>query len=253
MVLLAPKTNADPALCANYRILADHCYAAAKALWPSSVDANGQWVWPQGARWPIMDGDVPYKTKAPPPGQQAKPVDPNAHAWRKGNWQVEVSHFMDPGPQVAVMQNGVAVPIPSKNGPNGRPLYKGGDYGHASIYGLAYEHEQGTFGVNMCFEGILFTREGEPIGSSGPKTAEQMFGAVAQVSAPAPSYAPPPSAPGPVPMPAPPAPPVPSAAPPTVPAPQYQAAPPVAPPPPPSAPMPPVAAAGAGLPPFPGR
>lgn len=265
MTILAPKLNADPSQCPNYRILADHCYAAAKKMWPQSIDpASGQWVWPQGAKWPIMDGDVPYKAKAPPPGQPAKPVDPNAHSWRKGHWQIEASHFLDPGPRVCVMQNGQAVEIPAKT-VLGQQMYKSGDHGYVSLYAWAYERE--TFGINFGFEGVLFSKPGEQIGSSGgPKSAQQMFGTVApvgQMAAPpmaAPSTPPGiPAAPPMAPAPASPAPqyaPVapPPAAAPVAPAPTYAAAPPVAPAGgPPMPPMAPVAPSAPGLPPFPGR
>jgi hypothetical protein len=142
-----------------------------------------------------MDGDVPYKQKAPLPGQPAKPVDPNAHAWRKGNWQVEASHFLEPGPRVAILQNGQAVPIPSKV-VAGQTAYKSGDYAHVSIYALAYEHEQGTFGVNICFDGVMFTRPGDAIGNGGgPKSATEMFGSVATMAPPTAGAPMPPTAP----------------------------------------------------------
>lgn len=267
MVLLAPKLNADPTQCANYRILADHCYAAARKMWPSSIDpASGQWIWPQGAKWPIMDGDVPYKAKAPPPGQPAKAIDPNAYGWRKGHWQIEVSHFLDPGPRVCVMQNGQAVEIPAKN-VLGIQQYKSGDFAFTSLYAWAYERE--TFGVNFGFEGVLFSRPGEQIGSSGgPKSAAAMFGSVAPVGqmAPPTGPAPAPVAPTAAPTYTPPPGAVthasPAIAPPPSPAPQYAAAPPMAPAAPVGyapapvggPPMPPMAAPSApGLPPFPGR
>lgn len=220
IVGLWPKTNVDPAQCANYKYLAAHCMEAARKMWPGSVDAAGNWVWPQGAKWPIMDGDVPYKPKAPAPGQAAKPVDPNAYAWRKGHWQIEASHFLDPGPRVCVMQNGAAVEIPAET-VAGHRMYKGGDYGHISLHAYAYQNK--TFGVNFGFDGVLFTRPGDPIGSSGPKSTEQMFGSVASVASggamPPPAVSPPtvPAMP-PSPAPMPPAAPAAPGAPPSMPA-----------------------------------
>jgi hypothetical protein len=262
LTILAPKLHSDPSQCPNYRILAEHCYAAAKKMWPQSLDANGNWIWPNGAKWPIMDGDVPYKPKAPPPGQPAKAVDPNAHAWRKGNWQIEASHALDPGPRVCVMQNGQVTEIPAKI-VLGQQMYKSGDYAYISLYAWAYEQE--TFGVNFGFDGVLFSKEGEQIGSSGgPRSAAQMFGSVApvgQMMAPAHGAAgPAPTMPAPVappPAPAPVAPAAPMAAP-VAPAsaPQYAAAPPVAPVAPAApqyAPPPAMPGAPAGLPPIPGR
>jgi hypothetical protein len=210
-----------------------------------------------------MDGDVPYKPKAPPPGQPAKVVDPNAYGWRKGHWQIEVSHYLDPGPRVCVMQNGQAVEIPAKT-VLGQQMYKSGDYGYISLYAWAYERE--TFGINFGFEGVLFSRPGEQIGSSGgPKSAAAMFGSVAPVGQMAPPAGPV-AAPGPAPAPAPAAAPVYApppgavAPPPPSPAPTYSqgyvppgpnagavaSAPAGGPPMPPPAPS-------AGLPPFPGR
>lgn len=266
MVLLAPKLHPDPAQCPNYRILLDHCYEAGRKMWPASVDASGQWVWPNGAKWPIMDGDVPYKPKAAAPGQPAKPVDPNAHAWRKGSWQVEVSHFLDPGPRVAVLQNGQTVEIPAQV-VAGHSMYKSGDYCHVSLHAWAYERE--TFGVNFGFEGVCFTRPGEAIGSSGPKSAAVMFGGIAPMapptSHPAPTGAAPrppgpptgyaapaaPAAPAPQPQYAAPAPAL-AAAPAYAPSPGYAPPPGVPGLPPLPAPPPAAPALPGGLPPFPG-
>lgn len=224
-VVLVPKLNPDPAKCANYAMLAAHCMEAAAKAWPGVG-------WPQGGRWPIQDGDVPYKAKAATPGQPVKPVDPNAYAWRRGNWVIEISYNLEPGPRVALLQNGQAVEIPAKT-INGQMLYKSGDYGIVSLHAYTYANE--TFGANFGFEGVMFTRPGEAIGSSGPRSAEQMFGDVAGKVAP-PALAPPASG----------APPVAPAAPPQMPAPPAPLAPPAAAPP-----AAPAAVAAPGLPPFP--
>lgn len=193
-VVLFPKLHSDPTQCPNYKFLAAHCMEAAGKAWPGAG-------WPQGGKWPIQDGDVPYVAK-PKPGVTPKTPEQIAasNAWRKGNWIVEVSHNLDPGPRVAVLQNGQAVEIPAKI-VAGVPMYKSGDYGFVSIHAYTYQNE--TFGANFGFEGVMFTRAGEAIGSAGPRTAEQMFGEVATMAAPPAGYAPAaPSAP-----PAPPAPP----------------------------------------------
>lgn len=253
-VILVPKLNPDPTLCGNYAKLAGLCMEAATKAWGS---------FPQGGKWPIQDGDVPHVSK-PKPG--VVPLTPEQaaakNAWRKGNWVIEVSTNLEPGPRVCVMANGVAQEIPAKI-IAGVQQYKSGDYGYVSLN--AYTFHNQTFGVNFGYEGVLYTRPGEAIGSSGPRSASQMFGGVAGTvtapmptvgagpasSAPAPGYAPPPAAPMPQMQgyaPPPPAAPMPPQvqAPPMAPAaPQYS--------PPPMPPAAPVAAGTPGLPPLPGR
>lgn len=241
---LFPKLSADPSTCANYMFLYGLAVEAARLMWPGSVDAAGNWVWPQGAIFPVKDGDVPYVPK-PKPGQPAMSPEEIAkkNAWRKGYWVVEATHILDPGPRIAVVQNGQLVEIPSQT-VNGVQMYKSGDWGIANLHTYAYQNEQ--FGVNFGFEGFCFTRAGEAIGSSGPRSAAQMFGSVAGTAAPAapamPGAGAAPAAPPPV-APAAPAP----AAPPMLPA----AAPSIAPAAPPA--MPPMPAAPAGMPPLPQR
>jgi hypothetical protein len=237
-VLLIPKLNADATKCPNYAILAAHCMEAATKAWGN---------FPQGGKWPIQDGDQPHQPK-PKPGKA--PLTPEQVAernkWRVGNWIVEVANYLDPGPRVCVLQNGQTVEIPAKV-VNGTALYKSGDYGYVSLN--AYSFSNKTFGVNFGFEGVMFTRPGEAIGSSGPRSAAQMFGSVAGMAPAIPSNA---GAPAPAPV----APPQVNYAPPAMPP---QAAPPVAPAALPpgmpqvgAPPMPPAPAA-APLPPFPGR
>lgn len=172
-IVLVPKLNADPAQCANYNALAALCMEACTKAWGS---------FPQGGKWPIQDGDVPHVSK-PKPG--VVPLTPEQqaakNAWRKGSWVIEVSTNLDPGPRVCVLQNGVAVEIPAKV-VAGQQLYKSGDYGYVSLN--AYTFHNQTFGCNFGFEGVLFTRPGEAIGSSGPRSATQMFGSVAGTAAP---------------------------------------------------------------------
>lgn len=233
MTLVVPKLNPDPAQCANYRFFSDLAVAAATKAW-------GQF--PPGGHWPIQDGDAPPKPKAPIPGQA--PAAPKEYPWRKGHWIIEVTNYLDPGPTVAVMQAGQAVPIPAKI-INGKQMYKGGDYGFAHVHAYTFQNEK--FGVNFGFEGVLWTREGEAIGSSGPKTADAMFGSLAPVGAmlvgPAPAvqgYAPPVQ----------PAMPQPPVAPQQYAPPVQPAMPPAMPPQPPVAPAAPVPG-GVGLPPLP--
>lgn len=229
-----PKLSADAASCPNYKFLSDLCMEAAGKMWPGAG-------WPAGGIWPIKDGDVPYVSK-PKPG--VAPLTPEQIAeknkWRKGYWIIEATNYLDPGPRIAIVQNGVPVEIPAKI-VNGVAQYKSGDWGIAHLHFYAYQNEQ--WGVNAGFEGVLFTRQDEAIGSSGPRSAAQMFGTVA---ATVPSAAAP--TPGAV---APQAPTAPQ--PPALPA---AAAPPVAPtmPPPGMAPMPQVGAPGMpAMPPIPGR
>lgn len=199
-VVLIPKLNADPMQCANYTKLAALCMEAANKAWGS---------FPQGGKWPIQDGDVPHVSK-PKPGVTPKTPEQIAAAnvWRKGHWVIEVSTNLDSGPRVCLLQNGVAQEIPAKV-VNGVQLYKSGDYGYVSLN--AYTFQNQTFGVNFSYEGVLYTRPGEVIGSSGPRSAQQMFGSVAGMAAPTAN----PAAPS---VPAPPAPPVAAGGPPLPPA-----------------------------------
>ncbi len=242
-VLLLPKLTNDAATCPNYKFLSDLCMEAAGKMWPGAG-------WPAGGIWPIKDGDVPYIAK-PKPGVTPKTPEQiaAANAWRVGQWVFEATNFLDTGPRVAVLRNGVPEEIPAKS-IHGVAQYKSGDYGIAHISSYAYENEQ--FGCNFSLEGVLFTRPGEAIGNSGPRSAAQMFGSVAGTVAPPSTAMPGPgAAPGlaPAPSTAPPQPPAPPAAPSLAPAA------PSAPPAPPAPPAPVMApAAGApGLPPFPGR
>lgn len=253
-----PKLSADPHQCANYMFLWGLAVEAARKMWPQNVDNAGQWVWPQGAQYAVKDGDVPFVPKAKP-GQPQPSAEEIAkkNAWRRGYWIVEAEHFMDPGPRICKVVNGQVHELPAKM-INGQAMYKSGDFGFVNIHAYAYENE--TFGINFGFDGFCFTREGEAIGSSGPRSAAQMFGSVAGMAAPGaamPGAGPalPPMTPGqpapyvPTTITAPAAPASPVAAPaappaPPMPAAAVVAAPPVAPPPAP--PMP-------GLPPIPGR
>jgi hypothetical protein len=241
-----PKLSTDPSKCANYMFLWGLAQEAAKKMWPQNVDGAGNWVWPTGAQYAVKDGDVPFTPK-PKPGQPVLSAEEIAkkNEWRKGYWIVEAENFLDPGPRIAkaVAGQGV-VDLPAKI-INGIAQYKSGDWGIPNIHAYAYQNE--TFGVNFGFDGFCFTREGDLIGaSSGPKSAQDMFGGVQGAL---------PAAPAPVPAAAAPIAPPPAPAAPS-PAPQYAAPPsPVAAAPsgyaPP--PMPPVAPAPSALPPFPGR
>lgn len=259
--LIAPKLHTDPMQCPNYQLLARLCMEAASKSWGN---------FPQGGAWPIRDGDAPIAPRAPTiPGQA--PAAPKDYPWRKGSWIVNIANNLDPGPRIAILQNGQAVDIPART-INGRTFYKSGDFVVVSLN--AYTFHNKTFGCNFGFEGVLFVGEGEAIGSSGPRSADQIFGAVAGSIRPQqpmqqPAQGAPMAAPQPVGGYMPQNPtvgavnpaPVPSAgfAHPNAPAPQPTAAsatyhsnpaPPVAPVPPASAPA---AAAPNGLPPFPVR
>jgi hypothetical protein len=228
-VVLFPKLHTDPQKCPNYMFLV--------GLIMEAVAKEPTWGggWPQGGKWPIQDGDVPHQPK-PKPGVPPKTPEQIAagNAWRKGNWVAEVSSNVDPGPRVAVLQNGQAIEIPARV-VNGRTMYKSGDYGRVSMHAYTYQNE--TWGANFGIEGILWTHEGEAIGSSGPRSAAQMFGDVVSMAPPGAAPAPPPGTFAPPPV-------APVAAPP-------QASGYVPPgPPPPAAPPAPPANAG-GLPPFP--
>lgn len=256
--LLFPKLNADPGQCANYAFLAGLCMQAASRMWPS---LGGQF--PQGGHWPIQDGDKPMTQAAPKPGVAQKSPEELAklYAWRKGNWIVEVTHYLDPGPKIAKAQNGAAIELPMQT-INGQEMFKSGDYGLVHMHAYAFQNEK--FGCNFGYEGVLYTAEGERIGG-GPRSAATMFAGAATFGAvPAPqSFAPPPPLPPGVTATVAPAYHVPgSATPMAPPAPQPQAPGNYAPPPAPPAPQPqqpapmappPTPPGGAPLPPFPTR
>lgn len=233
--VLVPKLHHDAPQCPNYRALEAHCMEAAIKAWGS---------FPQGGKWPIQDGDVPHAQKLKP-GQA--PLTPEQIAvrnkWRTGCWVIEVTNYTETGPGVCVFQNGKEVQIPAQV-VNGQSMYKSGDYGF--VFLNAYTFHNKTFGVNFGFEGLGFTRPGEAIGSTGSRSAAQMFGSVAGMAPsgapampgagaplPAGGYAPPPLPGAPPLAPAAPGPALPTSA--TVTAPPV-AGPSFAPPPPPAAP-----------------
>lgn len=246
--LMFPKLNRDAHQCANYMWLWGLAVEAAKKMWPTNVDGAGNWVWPQGAQFSVKDGDVPIVPK-PKPGVPTPTADEIAkkNAWRNGYWIIEAENFLDPGPRICKVVNGQVVELPAK-AINGVEQYKSGDWGFPNIHAWAYQNE--TFGVNFGFDGFCFTREGERIGSSGQRSAAQMFGGLPGMGVQGQTVAPPP-------MPGAPAPGLPPTMPgqaPNIPT-TITMAPPAPPSPPlaPAAPPPAPAMAPAGLPPIPGR
>jgi hypothetical protein len=274
VTLMFPKLAANAAECANYMFLYGLAVEAARKMWPQSVDQSGQWIWPAGAQYAVKDGDVPFVSK-PKPGVPQPSAEEIAkkNAWRRGYWIVEAENFLDTV-QIAKVINSVETKLPTKT-INGIVQYKSGDWGVVNIHAFCYEND--TFGASFGFDGFCFTREGEAIGQSGPRSVESMFGGVAGMvpkgQAPMPPgvpqgtgvplqqhipdmrgisstpYAAPPMPP--VAPAAPPMPPAPPAAPPLPPGPPTHYAPPAPPPMPPlpgAAPMP----HAGGLPPMPG-
>lgn len=187
-----PKLSNDPAQCPNYAWLWSLAVEAARKMWPQSVDAAGNWTWPAGARLAIDDGDVPYVKKQLPgqPAQSAEEIAKN-NAWRRGYWHVEAENFLNPGPRICKIMGGTETPEAFAevfDTPYGRAktlttagAYKSGDFGLPNLHAYAYQNE--TFGINFGFDGFMFTREGDAIGSAGPRPADQMFGGSAPASA----------------------------------------------------------------------
>lgn len=261
VVVMVPKiaNNGD---CPNYRLLSTMLAEAAYAAWGS---------WPTGYNPKIQDGDIPHRPKPKPgmaPLTEEQIIEKNK--WRCGHWIIEASSAPNNFPAVGVMQNGQVVDIAAKN-IDGVELYKSGDYGIVKLNAWTFE-QKSNFGVNFGLDCVIFTRPGERIGSQGgPRTATQMYGAIAGMVTPSPA----PMAPAAPMVPAAPVAPQYAAAPPVAPtmappppspAPQYAAAPAAppapgayAPPPmppvgePPMPPAAPVAPSAPGLPPFPGR
>lgn len=240
-----PKLSNDATKCSNYAALAAHCMEAATKAWGS---------WPQGGKWPIQDGDIPYEQKLKP-GQTplTKEQIAERNKWRTGHWIIEATNYLDEGPRVAVVQNGVEVEIKSQT-VGGVQFYKSGDYGY--VFAGAWTFHNKTFGVNFGLDGVCFTRPGERIGA-GPKSVQSMFGGVgASVSAGMATAAQPPGPPagavagapaGSAPMP----PGAPNVAPPSPPAPPAVPSVPIAAVAPPAPPVPPGPPAVGNLPAFP--
>lgn len=189
--------------------------------------------WPEGGRWPIEDGDIPYKYKTKP-GE--KPLTPEQvierNKWRVGYWVVEVTNYTDQGPKISFLRDGILQDVPAQN-MAGVEVYKSGDHGYVSMNTYTYQRDS-NWGVNFSYEGIAYTRQGDRIGG-GPKSSAQMFAGIPGVTGAAPG------------APAPAAPSAPAA--PTV------TAPPLAPAAPSTPPLPPMPTApiAAALPPIPGR
>ena len=243
VTVMVPKLSSDATKCANYGALAAHCMEAAGKAWGS---------WPQGGKWPIQDGDIPYPQKLKP-GQVALTPEQVAerNKWRTGHWIIDATNYLDEGPRVAIVQNGIEQPITSRT-IVGQELYKSGDHGYVFLGAWTFHNK--TFGTNFGLEGVCYTRPGEKIGGGGQKSVQSMFGGVGAAHGPGMVAAQPPGPPiGTAPMPpgaaAPVAPPAASiallspAAPPTPPA---IAAPPLAPPG-----LPPAPPAAPALAPFP--
>lgn len=247
-----PKLTNDATTCPNYAGLAAHCMEAATKAWGS---------WPDGGKWPIQDGDVPYPQKLKP-GQTplTKEQIAERNKWRTGHWIIEATNYLDEGPRVAMVSNGVEQALTART-VGGVELYKSGDFGFPFIG--AYTFHNKTFGVNFSLEGVCFTRACKPeekIGGGGQRSVQSMFGGVgavvgagmANAQPPGPPAGPAPMAPaGTAPMPpgaptAPAAPPAPPLAPPAPPA--MVAAPPLAPVAPPAPPAPPPAPVIGGVP-----
>lgn len=244
--VLLPKLGPAES-CPNYKRLSDMAMEAAVKAWAA---------WPDGGKWPIEDGDIPYPHK-PKPGEKAMTPEQLAdrNKWRVGSWCVEVTNYLPTGPKVSVLTNGVLQDVPART-VAGIELYKSGDHGYVSMNAYTFHSEKGTWGVNFGYEGVAYTRQGELIGG-GPKSSAQMFagipvGTVAPGGAPALPPTPPAPAAGPVIAPPVTAPSATATAPtPTAYAPPSPPLAPVA--PPPGLPMPPVAVGAAGMPPIPGR
>jgi hypothetical protein len=194
-VVMLPKLGPAES-CPNYKRLSDMAMEAATKAWAG---------WPDGGKWPVEDGDIPYPHK-PKPGEKAMTAEQLAerNKWRVGSWCVDVTNYLPSGPKVSVLTGGVLQDIPAQT-VAGVQLYKSGDYGYVSMNAYTFHSEKGTWGVNFGYEGVAYTRQGELIGG-GPKSSAQMFAGIPLgASGPGPTGAPaaprPPQAPGAPPLP----------------------------------------------------
>lgn len=160
--ILYPKLGPAES-CPNYKRLSEMAMEAATKAWAG---------WPEGGKWPIADGDIPYPHK-PKPGEKALTPEQIAerNKWRVGSWVVEVSTILEPGVKVSILNNGVMQDVPAQT-VAGVQTYKSGDYGYVSMN--AYSFQNKTWGVNFGYEGVAYTRPGELIGG-GPRSSTQMF------------------------------------------------------------------------------
>lgn len=191
-VVLVPKQG--PAeTCPNYKRLSDMAMEAATKAWAG---------WPEGGRWPIEDGDIPYKYKTKPGEKALTPEQViERNKWRCGYWVVEVTNYTEQGPKISVMRDGVLQDVPAPT-MAGVEIYKSGDHGYVSMNTYTYQRDS-NWGVNFSYEGVAYTRQGDRIGG-GPKSSAQMFAGIPGVTAgtappapaaPAPASAPAPAAP----------------------------------------------------------
>ena len=127
--------------------------AIASKVWEA---ASGQtkWggQWRQGARWPIIDCDADRNFLEKNP-------------WAAGHWKLTASSDYPPK-----MVNAAGQDIIAGVGDQ----IKSGDYGRISIN--AYAYDTGVGGVSFGIEGVMKTRNGDPVGGGGSRSPEQMFG-----------------------------------------------------------------------------
>ena len=135
--------------------------AIASKVWEA---ASGQtkWggQWRQGARWPIIDCDADRNFLEKNP-------------WAAGHWKLTASSDYPPK-----MVNAAGQDIIAGVGDQ----IKSGDYGRISIN--AYAYDTGVGGVSFGIEGVMKTRNGDPVGGGGSRSPEQMFGAMAPAVVP---------------------------------------------------------------------
>lgn len=165
VTVLVPKLHPDPEHCGNMKFLRTFIMEAhIKAGWGST--------WLNGAGFPVKNGDEPPKPKMVN-GQLVQP-DPASWEFRKNHWYFRAgsSKF---NPIVAILENGVKQELPARV-VNGRTYYKSGDYGVVGLHCYTYQNK--TFGISFGLEGVIFTKDGEPIGTSGPKSMDAMFAGI---------------------------------------------------------------------------
>lgn len=165
VTVLVPKLHPDPEHCGNMKFLRTFIMEAhIKAGWGST--------WLNGAGFPVKNGDEPPKPKMVN-GQLVQP-DPASWEFRKNHWYFRAgsSKF---NPIVAILENGVKQELAARV-INGRTYYKSGDYGVVGLHCYTYQNK--TFGISFGLEGVIFTKDGEPIGTSGPKSMDAMFAGI---------------------------------------------------------------------------
>ena len=160
VVLYIPKTSADRnqdrAFLALSQKVMEVVLQQFRGQWPQ-ISPRGEWL-----DWPIddCDADAAGLEKAP---------------WGRGCWRIRLSGGKFP-PKVVDGGNNDLRQFIGINGQFRDGVFKGGDYGIASVNCYGWEFSNVKKGVSFGLEGVKKTADGDPIGGGG-RSANEIFGA----------------------------------------------------------------------------